>query len=512
MARYSGPTRIDFAGDPELCKQYISEARKYLGGLSASNTVPTTMRRVTNSAGVVFTVQKINGSPRIRIDTRRYNRNVEDYKTVVYYFDYTELTFRGINVDTGNEDVSITGLTSIGAMVTRPSDNKIMFASVTTPLGLYYNVILDLGNLAFYARSNVPNINTVQRPNKRARSPGVFAISQDGKRGAIHYQLVANSDGVTAFDGYGGYYSYSLERPTDLEDPWPKFESPINELTGNSYFIERGWPSDAGRLGLAISRDDELILYANNDTGGAYNVLDVNPIERHARIYRYKIAGAPSNYGYVNYATGTPIGGVWVGGNCRKIICSGRRAFAMFDSTSISQTPAGVGHENVEILAMPDDLDDVGLIRVRGEIVDLSVPGSPDALGACRNMALSANKQSLYVARGAANVAVVDAKDTLTIPTKTVGISYEGAGTLASLGLQYFDTGPETLDPNSKDPRLFMSVLDDGENRLLICRPRRLDDAENGDTISPYRYVLLPGLPVDKQYNIALQRVKRGFL
>ena len=514
MTRYTGPARFVFAGDPELCKQFMPEARKYLGGLSATNSVETKMRRITNSDGVVFTVQTIKGQPRIKIDVRKYLQNVGDYKTVVYYFDYNENVFRGIHVDTGNEEVNIVGLTGIGAMTVRPDDDKIMFSHVTTSAGLFYNVILDLSKLALYARNNTPPINTPQRPNKRARQPGAFAVSPDGKRGAIHYQVVTQADGTTVYDGYGGYYAYSLARSTDLEDPWPLFESPTNELTGNSYFIERGWPRNGGQvLGLAITRDDELILPANNDSGGNANILSIPAITRHNRIYRYGVSGAPTEMGYVTYSTGDPPGGFWVGGSCLKMLVNNRRVYALFDRASISeQSVWPYTHENVEILALPDNPDDPGLTRLRGEIVDQSLPGAPDPLGACVNMAMSASGQRLYVARGDKNVAVVDAKDTLVDSTKTVAIGYEGSGTLTQLGLQYFDTGPSNLDPASKDPRLFMSVLDGAENRLLICRPRRLDDAENGDTISPYRYVILPGLPVDKQYNIALRRVKRGFL
>ena len=517
MTRYTGPARFVFAGDQELCKQFMPEARKYLGGLSATNSVETTMRRITNSDGVVFTVQTIKGQPRIKIDVRKYLQNVDDYKTVVYYFDYNENVFRGIHVDTGNEEVNIVGLTGIGAITVRPDDDKILFSHVTTSTQLFYNVVLDLSKLALYARNNVPNINTPQRPNKRARGPGAFAVSPDGKRGAIHYRFVAEADGITVYDAYGGYYAYSLARSTDLEDPWPLFESPTNELTGNSYFIERGWhvATIYDVQGLAITRDNELILPANNDSGGNANILSIPAITRHNRIYRYGISGAPTEMGYVTYATGDSPGGFWLGGQCRKILVNNRRVYALFDRASISQypgDPAPFTHENVEILALPDNPDDPGLTRLRGEIVDQSVVGAVDLLGECVSMALAASGQRLYVARGNKNVAVVDAKDTRVDSTKTVTIGYEGSGTLTQLGRQYFDTGPSNLDPASKDPRLFMSVLDGAENRLLICRPRRLDDAENGDTISPYRYVILPGLPVDKQYNIALRRVKRGFL
>lgn len=509
MARYSQDTRIDFTGDPALCRQFISEARKYLGGLSASHSVPTSSRRITNSDGVVFTVQMINGRPRARIDTRGYQRNVGDYKTVVYYFDYAENILRGINVDTGNEDLAITGLTGIGAMAAHPREDQLFFSHVSTSTGVFYNVVLDIGRLALYTRGAPPAINTAQRPDKRARQPGVFVLSPDAKHAVAHYRLVTNADGVTGFDGYGGYFVYSTRRSLDLEDRWPLFE-----LQGG--FIERGMHKAAAYdvQGAVITTDNELIIPANNDTGGAANTLTTSTVTRYNRIYRYRATDAPVEAGFVTYATGAPPGGFWLGGQCRKLIANGRRVYALFDRAGLSYAPSDIApftHGNLEILALPDAASDDGLVALRGENIDLSEFGASDPRGPCVNMALSPGGRFVYITRGDNGIAIAETGDTAGEPARNVMLDYEGAGLLTQLGRQYCDLGPRREEPDSLDQRLFVSVMDGGENRLLICRPGRLDRAENGATISPFRFVRLPGLPYDKQYNIALRRVKRGF-
>ena len=67
MARYSGDARIVYSGNVELARQYVSEARKYLGALDRDNTTETASRHVTNSDGIRFFVANYMGQRQIEI-------------------------------------------------------------------------------------------------------------------------------------------------------------------------------------------------------------------------------------------------------------------------------------------------------------------------------------------------------------------------------------------------------------------------------------------------------------
>lgn len=67
MARYSGDARIVYSGNVELARQYVSEARKYLGALDENNTTNSAYRHITNSDGIRFFVANYMGQRQIEI-------------------------------------------------------------------------------------------------------------------------------------------------------------------------------------------------------------------------------------------------------------------------------------------------------------------------------------------------------------------------------------------------------------------------------------------------------------
>lgn len=67
MARYTGEARITFIGDRALAARYVSEGRKYLGGLMITSPVQTAVRELTNPDGVQFRVGYFGGVPFIEI-------------------------------------------------------------------------------------------------------------------------------------------------------------------------------------------------------------------------------------------------------------------------------------------------------------------------------------------------------------------------------------------------------------------------------------------------------------
>lgn len=71
MARYTGEARITFNGDRALAARYVSEGRKYLGGLMVTSPVETAVRELTNPDGVHFRVGYFGGVPFIEITAGR---------------------------------------------------------------------------------------------------------------------------------------------------------------------------------------------------------------------------------------------------------------------------------------------------------------------------------------------------------------------------------------------------------------------------------------------------------
>jgi hypothetical protein len=67
MARDFDDVRITFSGNVELARQYVSEARKYLGGLKDANNTNSAYRHITNSDGVRFFVANYVGQKQIEI-------------------------------------------------------------------------------------------------------------------------------------------------------------------------------------------------------------------------------------------------------------------------------------------------------------------------------------------------------------------------------------------------------------------------------------------------------------
>lgn len=67
MSRYTGEARITLNGDRALAARYISEGRKYLGGLMVTHPQATAVRELTNPDGVHFRVGYFGGVPFIQI-------------------------------------------------------------------------------------------------------------------------------------------------------------------------------------------------------------------------------------------------------------------------------------------------------------------------------------------------------------------------------------------------------------------------------------------------------------
>lgn len=67
MARDYDDVRITYSGNVELARQYVSEARKYLGGLKDANSTNSAYRHITNSDGVRFFVANYVGQKQIEI-------------------------------------------------------------------------------------------------------------------------------------------------------------------------------------------------------------------------------------------------------------------------------------------------------------------------------------------------------------------------------------------------------------------------------------------------------------
>lgn len=67
MARHFTEARITLIGDRALAARYISEGRKYLGGVADCNTVATAVRQVVNADGVQFRVGYYGGQAFIEI-------------------------------------------------------------------------------------------------------------------------------------------------------------------------------------------------------------------------------------------------------------------------------------------------------------------------------------------------------------------------------------------------------------------------------------------------------------
>lgn len=75
--RYTDPVRIRYKGAKNVAAQYISEARKYLGGLDEQlklGGISVGARQLTNSDGVVFRVLIVGGQLIIEIDVRAVKR------------------------------------------------------------------------------------------------------------------------------------------------------------------------------------------------------------------------------------------------------------------------------------------------------------------------------------------------------------------------------------------------------------------------------------------------------
>lgn len=67
MSRHTGEARITLNGDRALAARYVSEGRKYLGGLMVTHPQMTAVRELTNPDGVHFRVGYFAGVPFIQI-------------------------------------------------------------------------------------------------------------------------------------------------------------------------------------------------------------------------------------------------------------------------------------------------------------------------------------------------------------------------------------------------------------------------------------------------------------
>lgn len=104
MARYFGNTRIVYSGNVEVARQYVSEARKYLGELvrNSPSTLDSNVREVTNDSGVHFRVGWYGPLKFIQIDAAgAVGRKSKQLRLLLGFFaaPKTELSLTGYSTE-----------------------------------------------------------------------------------------------------------------------------------------------------------------------------------------------------------------------------------------------------------------------------------------------------------------------------------------------------------------------------------------------------------------------------